>query len=266
MTVTVDAAMTLAGLQTALAKGGQWLPIDPPSPGELTIADLLARNLSGPRRFGYGTVRDYVIGMKVRLADERIIKTGGKVVKNVAGYDLQKLFIGAEHSLGAILEATFKLRPVSGTGKFVQKSCSTLAEAGTLITSVLDSSLAPTVLDLHNVNATSPVLVIGFDGTQEEVDWQLARARELGIADPSSLDYEKTFWAESKAVNKISVLPSKLIEFIGQTHGPFVARAGNGILYSPDAAKSAELNLPTHLWQRVRDVFDPQGKLRPLPL
>jgi len=266
MTVTVDSNSTLAELQTELKKGGQWLPVDPPSPAKLTIADLLARNLNGPRRFGYGTIRDYAIGMKVRLADGRIIKTGGKVVKNVAGYDLLKLFIGAEHSLGAIIEATFKLRPLPVTEQFVQKTCLTLTEAGALITAVLESPVTPIVLDLHSVNTKFPVLVVGFDGTREEVEWQTAQARDLGIVEPSSLDYEKAFWTDAESVGKVSVLPSKLIEVIEQTGGPFVARAGNGILYSHNPSPKPESNLPSHLWQRTRGAFDPSGKLSPLPL
>ncbi|MGZ5508735.1 MAG: FAD-binding oxidoreductase, partial [Limisphaerales bacterium] len=92
MTVTVEGGATLANLQTEVRKRGQWLPIDPPN-ASITIQQLLASNASGPRRFGFGTVRDYVIGMAVVLADGRLIHSGGKVVKNVAGYDLMKLFI-----------------------------------------------------------------------------------------------------------------------------------------------------------------------------
>src|SRR4051794_27010938 len=87
MTVTVETGVPLSVLQAKLAKYRQWLPIDPPNPESITIHDVLAKNLSGPRRFGYGTIRDHVIGMKVVLANGRIIKSGGKVVKNVAGYD-----------------------------------------------------------------------------------------------------------------------------------------------------------------------------------
>src|SRR5262245_4594393 len=111
LTVTVESGRTLAALQADLAKCGQWLSIDPPDPAHLTIEKLLATNESGPRRYGYGTIRDSVIGVKVALADGRVIKSGGKVVKNVAGYDLARLFIGAHRSLAVIVEATFKLRP-----------------------------------------------------------------------------------------------------------------------------------------------------------
>ncbi len=109
LTVVVEAGVNLGALQKILATRGQWLPIDPPRPESTTIAEILNANASGPRRFGYGTVRDYLIGIKVALADGRVIKAGGKVVKNVAGYDLCKLFVGSQGSLGLIVEATFKL-------------------------------------------------------------------------------------------------------------------------------------------------------------
>jgi len=266
MTVTANASLTLAALQAELAKGGQWLPIDPPSPGSLSVANLLAHNLSGPRRFAYGTIRDYVIGLRVRLADGRTIKCGGKVVKNVAGYDLSKLFIGAGNTLGAIVEATFKLRPLPDAEQFVRKSCATLEEAGTVITAALDSPLTPTILDLHNVNTNSSFIVLGFDGSQEEVEWQLARARDLGFLEATSLDYEKSFWAtQPDSIRKISVLPSRLIETISQSGGGrFLARAGNGILYCHGAPQPLDNNGPVHLWQRAREEFDPKNILAAL--
>ena len=92
MTAIAQAGMTLADFQSRLAKAGQWLPVDPPHPQAVTIGELLACNLNGPRRFGCGTIRDWVIGMAVVLPDGRLIRNGGKVVKNVAGFDLCRLF------------------------------------------------------------------------------------------------------------------------------------------------------------------------------
>src|SRR5262249_42814250 len=109
MTATVEAGSTLTALQRELAKRGQWLPVDPPNAERLSIGALLSTNANGPRRFGFGTARDYLIGMTAVLADGRVIHAGGKVVKNVAGYDLMKLFIGSRGSLGVIVEATFKV-------------------------------------------------------------------------------------------------------------------------------------------------------------
>src|SRR5262245_30076761 len=111
LTVTVEAGITLLALQSELRKRAQWLPVDPPLAERLTIRELLEENASGPRRFGWGTIRDYLLGIKVTLADGRIIKSGGRVVKNVAGYDLAKLFVGSRGTLGVVAEATFKLRP-----------------------------------------------------------------------------------------------------------------------------------------------------------
>src|SRR5258708_767443 len=129
MTATVEAGMTLANFQQQVATRGQWLPIDPPNAEQLTIGALLATNVSGPRRFGFGTIRDFVIGLQVVLADGRIIHSGGKVVKNVAGYDLMKLFIGSHGSLGVIVEVTFKLRPIPETEQFLEANCASLDEA-----------------------------------------------------------------------------------------------------------------------------------------
>ncbi len=221
------------------------------------MSNLLAHNLSGPRRFGYGTIRDYVIGLKVHLADGRTIKTGGKVVKNVAGYDLQKLFIGAEHSLGTIVEATFKLRPRPEMEQFVSKQCAGLGEAEAAIAAVLDSPLAPIILDLHNVNTNSPCVVLGVAGTPEDVEWQMSSARALGFLEPANLDYDAQFWADQpNTIQKTSVLPSKLFDAIAAIgNGRFMARAGNGILYYRGAPAPPGGDPPHQLFLRAREAF-----------
>lgn len=273
MTVTVEAGMTLAMLQAQLTPRGQWLPIDPPHPGRLTVGALLATNASGPRRFGCGTIREHVIGLKVALADGRLIKSGGKVVKNVAGYDLGKLFIGSHGSLGVIVEAAFKLRPRPEAEQFVQAQCESLAQAGSLVESVLESEITPTVLDLHNQPSTldsrpsTLAVVVGFAGTREEVEWQRSRARELGISEPSNLEHEETFWADESAVRRWSVLPSTAVEAIRQLGVvPFVARAGNGVIYYRGGPEPPKEELPVKLMHRVKGEFDPKHILTGLPL
>ena len=111
MTVTVEGGITLAALAGALAAQGQWLPLDPPDDGRATLGGIAATGITGAQAFGYGAPRHHVIGMRVALADGRIIKAGGRVVKNVAGYDMCKLFTGSYGTLGTIVELTFKLRP-----------------------------------------------------------------------------------------------------------------------------------------------------------
>jgi FAD/FMN-containing dehydrogenase len=265
MTVTVEPGITLAALQSELAKQGQWLPVDPPNADQLTVEVLLATNASGPRRFGYGTIRNYVIGLKVTLADGRVIKSGGKVVKNVAGYDLAKLFIGSQRSLGVVAEVTFKLRPLPEAEQAVCTRCESLEKANALIESVLDSEMVPVVLDLHNqglrvTNHESQVTpVLGFAGTREEVDWQLAEARTLGITEPCTLDYDRQFRADSNGVQRRSVLPAQTVETIRALGGvPFVARAGNGVVYYRGGPAPPKADLPAKLTRRLKDAFDPK--------
>ena len=268
MTATVGAGMNLADLQKQLALNGQWLPVDPPQPEDLSIGALLATNVSGPRRFGYGTIRDYVIGLQVVLADGRIIHSGGKVVKNVAGYDLMKLFIGSRGSLGIIVEVTFKVLPLPETEQFVEAKCSSLEDAEKLIDALLNSNLAPIVLDLHNLSPTKRHLsmVVGFAGTPDDVAWQLGKAAELGFTDPSSLDYGNFFFTQGPSFQRISVLPSKTVEVIRTlNNAPFVARAGNGIIYHSGPIIPNYQERPIKLEERLKNEFDPKHIFPDLP-
>src|SRR5438105_1124843 len=122
LTVTVESGISLAALQNLLAEEGQFVPFDPPFPERSTIGGIVAANLNGPRRSCYGSVRDLVIGMKVALISGEQIKAGGKVVKNVAGYDMCKLFVAALGTLGAIVDATLGLAPVPESAATVIRS------------------------------------------------------------------------------------------------------------------------------------------------
>jgi glycolate oxidase FAD binding subunit len=110
LTITVEAGITIGKLQSALAEHGQFLPID--APADATVGGVLAAGVSGPSRHAYGLPRDWLIGCCLALADGTLIKCGGRVVKNVAGYDMTKLAVGSLGTLGVIIEATFKLAPL----------------------------------------------------------------------------------------------------------------------------------------------------------
>ena len=244
MTVTVEAGLLLSDLQAQLKQSGQWLPIDPPFPERTSIAALVGQNLSGPRRYAFGTIREHLLGLTAHLADGRIIKSGGKVVKNVAGYDLHKLFVGSEGSLGTIVQATFKVRPLPEKELVLKGSWDAMDK-------VLESELTPVLLDLIPSN-----LVIGFAGTKDEVDWQLGLAGKLGITESSNLDYEREFWSREPAPWKVSVLPSRLTETLNSLGADsFVARAGNGVIYyrgqKPPSARVAD-----SLSIRLKDAFN----------
>jgi glycolate oxidase FAD binding subunit len=129
LTAIVQAGKTLADFQRDLAEHSQSLALDPPSAQEATIGGILAVNASGPSRHAYGTARDLILGIRAVQADGRIIKAGGRVVKNVAGYDLSRLFIGSLGTLGIIVEASFRLAPVPTAERTAVVSFPTAHEA-----------------------------------------------------------------------------------------------------------------------------------------
>jgi glycolate oxidase FAD binding subunit len=112
LVISVEAGATLGPLRHLLAEHGQWLPWDPPLLDRASVGGLLASGASGPLRLGYGAPRDWTLGMRVALGDGRLVKSGSRVVKNVAGYDAHKLHIGALGTLGVIVETTFKVAPL----------------------------------------------------------------------------------------------------------------------------------------------------------
>lgn len=263
MTVSVTADTTLAELQQRLAQHGQWLPIDPPDPERVTLGKILNFDLSGPRRYGYGTVREHLIGIRVELPGGRTIQAGGNVVKNVAGYDLCKLFTGARGELGAVREATFKVRPLPECEQFVRTAFPTVEAAFDFVEKVDVSPLTPVVLDLHNNPWT---VVVGFAGSREDVEWQRRGAAQFCPLAKADLDYDRRFWAEDagQPVRRLSVLPSKLadaIQALAPVPASLVARAGNGVIYYRGGPEPTRVELPIKLMHRLKDEFDPGHKI-----
>lgn len=269
MTVTVETGITLRALQRHLAPQRQWLPLDPPHSESLTLHELLNSNASGPRRFAFGTARDHLLGLQVVLADGRVVRNGGKVVKNVAGYDLCKLFVGAQGTLGVIVEATFKVRPLPEQETFLTAHCPALSDAIALLETVIDSAITPVVLDLHNLSTSHAggpkgvafQLVLGFAGTREEVEWQIAQASAFGINEVAGHDYEALFWAPDlkSATHRRSVLPSRLLETVQELADlPLVARAGNGVIYYRGGPVPPPSTAPSSLSHRIKEAYDPK--------
>ena len=157
MTATVQAGVTLGALNAALAKHGQVLPLDAPASSRATVGGVLAANTSGPHRAGYRTARDRLIGIQVVDAAGTAVRAGGKVVKNVAGYDLQKAFIGSLGTLGVIVEATFKLSPLPPARFTMVGAFPELPEALAVAHNLLATGLRPTALDLLNARAYTSV-------------------------------------------------------------------------------------------------------------
>ena len=154
MTATIEAGATLGDVNRALAQHGQWLPLDPPRADEATIGGILATNDSGPLRHRYGTPRDLVIGVQLATTDGVLSQAGGRVVKNVAGYDLGKLIAGSFGSLAAIVSATFKLSPLPPASKTLRLDVPDAAALAQVVRAVMASQLEPIVFELASRRST----------------------------------------------------------------------------------------------------------------
>jgi glycolate oxidase FAD binding subunit len=150
MTVTVKAGTPFKELQRFLDEYNQKVSLDPPLSEDATIGGVIVANESGPKRLGYGSARDAVIGLRVVYPDGTVIRTGGKVVKNVAGYDMNKLFIGSMGTLGVISEVTLKLRPLPKYESLILLSFQegNFEAIRTFVVKILDSTIEPTSLEL----------------------------------------------------------------------------------------------------------------------
>ncbi len=155
MTVTVEPGATIADLNAALAVSGQWLPVDPPLPSATTVGGLIAANLNGLLRAAHGGVRDMLIGLRVLRPDGVAIKSGGRVVKNVAGYDMHKAFVGSFGTLGMVVEATFKVRPAPVAREVIVVRCSEPIAAVRIMEAVRDAPVEPRWCALASAGATT---------------------------------------------------------------------------------------------------------------
>jgi glycolate oxidase FAD binding subunit len=186
MTVTVQAGVTVADLQRTLAAENQRLPIDVPQADRATLGGALAVNVSGPRRYAQGALRDYVIGITTINDEGRETRAGGRVVKNVAGYDLCKLHVGALGTLGIISQVTLKLRPLPEARVLVTLGCDA-AGLAPLLEWLHISRVRPSCIDVLNAAAAgvlareaavglpeSPwVVIVGFEENSAAVGWQI---------------------------------------------------------------------------------------------
>lgn len=180
LTATVEAGASLDELNESLAAYGQWLPLDPPFAVQTTIGGLLATNDSGPLRHRYGTPRDLVIGIELATADGSLAKAGGRVVKNVAGYDLSKLVSGSFGALAAIVGATFKLSPLPEASSTVVVGRLDTESLAMVVRRLTDALVEPVAFELHGTRGMpgtpSTTCLVQFASVPEAVDAQVAEA------------------------------------------------------------------------------------------
>jgi len=239
---TAEAGATLCEFNKALNRAGQWLPVDPPDDGRATLGGVAATGICGAQSFGYGAPRGFVIGMRVALADGKVVKAGGRVVKNVAGYDLCKLFTGSYGTLALILELTFKLRPVPAETATVMLHAP-LASLFQAARAVMNARLLPVAVEMlsHSMaerisiqdGATHPALLIRFAGTPAAISYQVEHATRLLQSEatpPASaiLNDDANLWRALAAVPlqtsgqiiwRANLPPSRLYEFLELANG-----------------------------------------------
>jgi glycolate oxidase FAD binding subunit len=187
LTVTCQAGVRLEALGGQLDGERQFLPLDPPFTRHATIGGVVASNSSGPRRLAYGSARDLVLGMKVVSSAGEMLSAGGKTVKNVAGYDLDKLFIGSLGTLGIIVEVTFRLLPRPEARATVVAAFPALIAALEMAARLRETQYLPTALDVLNPRAVEACglgkgtygLLIALEGVTEAVDRQKREIAEL---------------------------------------------------------------------------------------
>ncbi len=299
LTISVAAGISYCELSRILAEHGQTIPLDPPFSERATMAGIVAANTSGPRRRLYGSARDMVIGMTFATLEGKLVKTGGMVVKNVAGLDMGKLLIGSFGTLAAIATLNFRLYPMpAGTRTFVQEF-DKIADVMAARDEVLKSRLQPAAIDIVK-SAGLYQLAIQAGGSPTVLDRysrELLQMRAVEGAD------EETLWRgireatpqflrmhENGAVLRVSSVLSDVGRVLESLPAQALARAGSGVCYGY-FEQAAELRHPPMgtsvvefaphgfresaalpmLWpppgndfammKKIKEMFDPQGLL-----
>jgi len=266
LTCHVEAGMTLAALQKELARQGQQLSIDAPAAERSTIGGILATNASGPKRLRYGTARDLLIGLRVVQANGDISRSGGRVVKNVAGYDLNKLYIGSLGTLGIIVEANFKLHPLPVGERTLLLTYSNVEDAMHTVMAIISSQLTPSAVELIDSSAANDMsdtfglhlptsgytLAVNFEGSNLTLERQmhetrlLARHQNAYIGEDLQGEEQQSFWQVVREhmlgtlTCKVVLLPTQIAPYLRQLEhvcrqydleAATIVHAGNGILY-----------------------------------
>ena len=288
LTISVEAGITLGTLRELTARHGQMLPIDPPLSGRATIGGLLATAADGPRRLGYGTLRELTIGIAVIEASGRISRGGGMVVKNVSGFDMMKLYLGSLGTLAIIASANFKLLPIPRAAATLLCTFDDPVAAFAAIEAIQLTQLIPTAAEYLNNEALkaldrsgSCALTLRAEGLPQAVERHIAELTLLttrnGATNTQRLDHEDAaaLWqriadlpqayelAPDEALLKLTTLPFETERTVAQiellaaradARATINARALNGVIYtrlrpvSTDSLSALLAELPGTQW------------------
>jgi glycolate oxidase FAD binding subunit len=223
LTVSVEAGCTIAKLQETVAKHGQRLALDPLWPERATVGGVLSTNDSGALRLRFGSLRDLVIGVTLALADGTVASSGGRVVKNVAGYDLPKLVTGAFGTLGVVTRAIFRLHPLPKETRTISCMTADAAEAQQLVLAIQNSKLAHSALQICCGTEMQPRVDVLFEGTEEGLSAQSVQlklmASEAKQSDRTGEVWNRRheLWSKASgefAVAKFAALPAQIAETV----------------------------------------------------
>ncbi|NOT07633.1 MAG: FAD-binding oxidoreductase [Gemmatimonadales bacterium] len=267
LVATVEAGVGMATLQEALAARGTWLAVDPPGRPERSLGSVVATGTSGALRHGFGPVRDHILGSTVVTGDGRIVRAGGQVVKNVAGYDLTKIQVGSFGAFGVVTQMHLRLRARP------EAQATLLARAGRdrlthLARTLVEQQISVTALELLSpaLGAQSDwALALQFSGTAEGVAAEIARAGEYAEVPWQALDPEPetAFWHNAaraalygSASLRLGVFPDgldELLDLLGEHLDVGLVSAGPGrglVRWSGDPALDALRRLRRHAAER----------------
>lgn len=190
MTAVVQPGVTIENIQKEVSKSGLFFPPDPSNMRVSTIGGAIAQSAGGPKTFKYGTTKDYILGLKVVLADGSVMVTGTNTIKNATGYHLEQLFIGSEGTLGIVVEATLKLIPKPETTRVVMAYFDSVDDATKSVTDMIDGNIYPSTIDFMDRNTLVTVekfynvglltdkeaaLIIEIDGFESSMADQISR-------------------------------------------------------------------------------------------
>lgn len=274
MTITVEAGMRLDQLNALVSAEGQRLPIDVPQSNRATLGGVIATNTCGPRRFSYGTIRDYVIGISAIDGKGNLFKSGGRVVKNVAGYDLGKMLVGSLGTLAVISQVSLNLRPKPESMCMVWFAFDSCHNADLALEAMTTSGTRPTAVEYCNSKAARQIaaesrfelpsehhiICVCYEGPANVVNWQADRIQEEWTAfSPLSsqkvegehatrlysafTEYQTS--SDDPVTLKAVVLPSQMMKFVEaatELNIAVQAHAADGIVFAhlPDSASSLE--------------------------
>ena len=288
MTITVEAGIRMNELTELLKGENQRLPVDVAQSRQATLGGAVATNTSGPRRFGCGTLRDYVIGVSAVDGQGRLFRAGGRVVKYVAGYDLCKLLVGSLGTLAVIAELTLKLRPMTETSALLWSTFDSFSQIDDTLQRLVTSAARPVAMEVLGPQAAAQVqskagcgvptdravLCLGVEGTTRDTDWQLqtlqdecatlkpaesvmVRADEAGPVWQALTEFQVSL--DSSVTFQANLLPSRTLEFVRRATEMGVAvqaHAGSGIVIGhlpndlPTLNKAFEIITTLRQWAR----------------